>query len=82
MLACSEGMSTSMLVEKMKLAAKELNEDVNTVHQIIKFQFEQIVQKMKDVDFTDDILINNLFKFKLKTRYKNNKSLKYCSHES
>ena len=37
---------------------------------------------MKDVDFTDDILINNLFKFKLKTRYKNNKSLKYCSHES
>ena len=65
-----------------KQVAKELNEDVDTVHQIIKFQFEQIVQKMKDIDFTDDILINNLFKFKLKTRYKNNKSLKYCSHES
>lgn len=65
-----------------KRVAKELNEDVDTVHQIVKFQFEQIVQKMKDVDFTDDILINNLFKFKLKTRYKNNKSLKYCSHES
>lgn len=65
-----------------KQVAKELNEDVGTVHQIIKFQFEQIVQKMKDIDFTDDILINNLFKFKLKTRYKNNKSLKYCSHES
>ena len=65
-----------------KQVAKELNEDVNTVHQIIKFQFEQIVQKMKDIDFTDDILINNLFKFKLKTRYKNNKSLKYCSYES
>lgn len=65
-----------------KQVAKELNEDVDTVHQIIKFQFEQIVQKMKDIDSTDDILINNLFKFKLKTRYKNNKSLKYCSHES
>ena len=26
MLACAAGMSTSMLVEKMKLAAKELNE--------------------------------------------------------
>lgn len=65
-----------------KQVAKELNEDVDTVHQIVKFQFEQIVQKMKDVDFTDDILINNLFKFKLKTRYKNYKSLKYCSHES
>lgn len=27
MLACAAGMSTSMLVEKMKLAAKEANED-------------------------------------------------------
>nr|MBQ4457203.1 PTS sugar transporter subunit IIB [Clostridia bacterium] len=27
MLACAAGMSTSMLVEKMKLAAKELNEE-------------------------------------------------------
>lgn len=61
--------------------AKDLNEDVNTVHDIVMFQFRQIVEKMKDVDFTDDILINNLFKFKLKTRYKNNKSLKYCSHD-
>lgn len=34
---------------------------------------------MKDVDSTQDILINGLFKFKLKMRYKNNKSLKYCS---
>ena len=46
------------------------------------FQFRQIVDKMKDLDNTEDILLNKLFKFKLKTRYKNNKSLKYCSHES
>ena len=65
-----------------KQLAKDLNEDVDTVHDIVMFQFRQIVEKMKDLDNTEDILLNKLFKFKLKTRYKNNKSLKYCSHES
>lgn len=46
------------------------------------FQFKDIVDKMKDLDFNYDILLNELFKFKLKHRYKNNKTLKYCSHES
>ena len=65
-----------------KQLAKDLNEDVDTVHNIVMFQFRQIVEKMKDLDNTEDILLNKLFKFKLKTRYKNNKSLKYYSHES
>lgn len=65
-----------------KQLAKDLNEDVDTVHNIVMFQFRQIVEKIKDLDNTEDILLNKLFKFKLKTRYKNNKSLKYCSHES
>ena len=65
-----------------KQLAKDLNEDVDTVHNIVMFQFRQIVEKMKDLDNTEDILLNKLFKFKLKTRYKNNKYLKYCSHES
>lgn len=65
-----------------KQLAKDLNEDIDTVHDIVMFQFGQIVDKMKDLDNTEDILLNKLFKFKLKTRYKNNKSLKYCSHES
>lgn len=65
-----------------KQLAKDLNEDVDTVHNIVMFQFRQIVEKMKDLDNTEDILLNKLFKFKLKTRYKNNKSLKYCSYES
>lgn len=65
-----------------KQLAKDLNEDVDTVHNIVMFQFRQIVEKMKDLDNTEDILLNKLVKFKLKTRYKNNKSLKYCSHES
>ena len=65
-----------------KQLAKDLNEDIDIVHDIVMFQFRQIVDKMKDLDNTEDILLNKLFKFKLKTRYKNNKSLKYCSHES
>lgn len=65
-----------------KQLAKDLNEDIDIVHDIVIFQFRQIVDKMKDLDNTEDILLNKLFKFKLKTRYKNNKSLKYCSHES
>ena len=65
-----------------KQLAKDLNEDVDTVHNIVMFQFRQKKEKMKDLDNTEDILLNKLFKFKLKTRYKNNKSLKYCSHES
>ena len=46
------------------------------------FQFKDIVDTMKDLDFKYKILINKLFKFKLKLQYKNNKTLKYCSHES
>ena len=57
-----------------KQLAKDLNEDVDTVHNIVMFQFRQIVEKMKDLDNTEDILLNKLFKFKLKTRYKNNKA--------
>ena len=51
MLACAAGMSTSMLVEKMKLAAKELNEElvkktgIKTVPSVfsIRFIIERIV---------------------------------------
>lgn len=35
---------------------------------------------MKDLDDTRDILINRLFKFKLKTRYKENKHLEYKAY--
>lgn len=63
-----------------RLVSKDLNEDLDVVHKIVMFQFKQIVESMKNIDDTRDILINRLFKFKLKTRYKNNKSLKYTAH--
>lgn len=63
-----------------RLVSKDLNEDLDVVNKIVMFQFKQIVESMKNIDDTRDILINRLFKFKLKTRYKNNKSLKYTAH--
>lgn len=60
--------------------ALQLQEDGDLVYKIARFQFEQIAKSIKDLNDTRDILINKLFKFKLKTRYKNNKSLKYTAH--
>lgn len=63
----------------VKQTSDNLNEDRELVKQICQYQFKFIKDIMKDKDDTHDILINKLFKFKLKTRYKNNKTLKYTS---
>lgn len=60
-----------------KKVAKDLNEDLDLVTEIGKFQFKFITDVMKDDTDIHDILINKLIKFKLKTRYKENKQLKY-----
>ena len=60
--------------------ARDLKEDKDVVHKLVMFQFKQILERMRDLDDTRDILLNRLFKFKLKTRYKNNKHLKYTAH--
>lgn len=65
-----------------KQVADETGEDYKLVHDTVMFQFNQITRTMKDPTNTNDILLNQLFKFKLKTRYKNNKTLKYCAHDS
>lgn len=49
------------------------------VENIIKSHFKYVRQIMQDENDVRDILFNNLFKFKLKTRYKNNKRLNYIS---
>lgn len=41
------------------------------------FQFDFVKQVMQDEDDTHDILINKLFKFKLKNRFKENKQADY-----
>lgn len=37
-------------------------------------QFQFVVDVMKDQDDTRDVLINKLFRFKLKNRFKDNKT--------
>lgn len=61
--------------------AKDLNEDPNVVKQIIMHQFQFVVDVMKDEDDTRDVLINKLFRFKLKKRFKDNKQSNYGPYE-
>lgn len=61
--------------------AKDLNEDPNVVKQIVMHQFQFVVDVMKDEDDTRDVLINKLFRFKLKRRFKDNKQSNYSPYE-
>ena len=61
--------------------AKDLNEDTNVVKQIVMHQFQFVIDVMKDEDDTRDVLINKLFRFKLKKRFKDNKQSNYSPYE-
>lgn len=63
----------------IKQTSIDLNEDKELVTKICQYQFKFIKDIMQDETDTHDILINKLFKFKLKSRYKINKQTKYCS---
>lgn len=60
-----------------KQVAKELNEDLELVHKIAMFQYQFIREVMNDPTDTHDIMINKLFRFKLKKRFKENKQKEY-----
>ena len=71
-----------MNIDKVcKQIAKDLNEDPNVVKQIVMHQFQFVVDVMKDEDDTRDVLINKLFRFKLKKRFKDNKQSNYSHYE-
>lgn len=57
--------------------AKQLNEDFELVKKIVQFEFQYTVDIMKDPEDTRDILFNKLFKFKLKSRFKEDKTKQY-----
>lgn len=61
--------------------ANDLNEDSNVVKQIVMHQFQFVVDVMKDEDDTRDVLINKLFRFKLKKRFRDNKQSNYSPYE-
>jgi hypothetical protein len=63
----------------IKEVAKRTQVDKEVVSTICKHPFLQTVGMMKDDNNVQDILFNQLFKFKLKRRYKENKTNKYTT---
>lgn len=56
--------------------ANKYEMDLEEVKQIVLFQFQFTKQVMQDPYDTHDILFNKLFRFKLKSRFKENKQNK------
>lgn len=63
----------------IKEVSKNTNLDKEIVAVVCKHVFQQTVEMMKDDTDTKDIMFNQLFKFKLKRRYKENKQNQYSS---
>lgn len=63
----------------IKDVSKRLNLDRDLVATICKHPFICTVETMKDEEDYRDILFNELLKFKLKRRYKDNKTKPYSS---
>jgi nucleoid DNA-binding protein len=63
----------------IKEVSKNTKTDKDLVSSICKHPFSYITQVMKDDEDVRDILLNGLFKFKLKKRFKENKTQKYSS---
>ena len=63
----------------VKEVANRTGIDKETVAAVCKHSFLQTVEYMKDCSNSQDILFNQLFKFKLKRRYKEDKSKGYTT---
>ena len=63
----------------IKEVSKRTKIDKELVAVICKHPFLQTVELMKNDTNTQDILFNQLFKFKLKRRYKEDKSKSYTT---
>lgn len=64
------------LDDVIKEVSKNLNLDKDLVAEVCKHPFKQTVEIMKSDDISD-ILFNEMFKFKLKRRYKEDKQRQY-----
>lgn len=63
--------------EIVKETTKQTGYDLETVSAVCKHAFKYVVEVMKDESDYHDILFNRLFKFKLKNRFKDNKTKQY-----
>ena len=61
----------------IKEVSKRLNIDKEIVAEVCKHPYKCVVDIMKDATDDREILFNQLFKFKLKKRFKENKTRQY-----
>lgn len=61
--------------------SRSTNIDKQIVDTTCKHVFQCLVELMKDPEDTHDILFNGLFKFKLKPRFRLNKTKNYSPNE-
>lgn len=67
-----------MEIDKIcKKIANDLGEDYELVRDIVMHQFLFTIDVMKDPEDYHDILYNELFRFTLKPRFKDNKTKEY-----
>ena len=64
-----------------KRISKELNEPYDIVKNVVMHQFQFVVDVMKDEDDVRDILLNKLFRFKLKKKFQENKQGNYSPYD-
>ena len=62
--------------------SKQVNLTKEQVKNIVLYEFQFTADIMKNDTDTKDILFNELFKFKLKPRFKNNKQIKNSPNEN
>lgn len=61
----------------IKQVARRTGIDKNIVDVVCKHPFQYTVETMKDENDYHEIMFNKLFKFKLKNRFKDNKTKQY-----
>lgn len=67
-----------MEIDKIcKQLAKELDEDYDFVKEVVMFEFQFVIDVMKDENDYHDILLAKLFRFTLKPRFKEDKTKDY-----
>lgn len=65
------------LEKVIKEVSKRLNLDKDLVATVCKHPYQCVIDQMKDDEDTRDILFNELFKFRLKRRFKEDKTRQY-----
>lgn len=60
-----------------RIIAKKLNLDFDLVKNVVMYEFKFTTDVMKDPNDYREILFNKSFKFKLKNRFKNDKTKNY-----